>query len=41
MDGDNSQNSCVIRIQFYDKAKYVKFDKNEVGDWEYFVRTGK
>lgn len=41
MDSDNSQNLCVIRIQFYDRTKYVTFDKNEVGDWEIFIRTGK
>lgn len=39
MDGDNSLNLCGIRVQLYDKTKYVIFDKNNVGDWEYFVRT--
>lgn len=41
MQSGISQNFCVIRVQFYDKTKYVTFDRKDVGDWKNFVRTGK
>lgn len=34
-------NDCVVRIQFYDRAKYVAFNKKDVGNWQNFISEGK
>lgn len=37
---DSENNFFVVRVQLYDKAKYVVIEKKDIGDWEIFIRKG-
>lgn len=32
---------CAIRVQLYHETKYIILDKNDLGNWGVFIRTGK
>lgn len=37
----NVSDKCAIRVQFYDRCKYVILDKKDIGDWDFFIRAGE
>lgn len=41
MNDINLVDQCAIRVQIYDKIKYIRFSKEDVLNWDIFIRTGE
>lgn len=35
------EDKCAIRVQFYDKSKYLILPRENIAKWDIFIRAGK